>query len=172
MLLKGRDRFVYLSIPQPSLAPGPCTWCVHSKQLENRITQKGWNQELGLLTSNLWWFPWPNFIQFNSPGIYLASLYARPGAIAKDEQEAGCALKKQTAPPGSWALPLSGPAHLLFFWHRKLFSAAFAYLPLIHSSDLSSNVSSSAAPSLTPRWGRSLWYMLLVSPPSLNLASV
>lgn len=66
-------------------------------------------------------FPWQNFIQFNSTGIDLAYLCARPGAIAREEQEAGCALKEQTAPPGSWALPPLGPAHLLFFWRGKLF---------------------------------------------------
>lgn len=36
VLLKGRDHFVYLSIPQLDLATGPCTWRMHRKPLENR----------------------------------------------------------------------------------------------------------------------------------------
>lgn len=76
----------------------------------------------GTPTRSPQYFPWQNFIHFNSTDTDLAYLCARPGAIAREEQEAGCALKEQPAPPGSWALPFLGPAHLLFFWRRKLFS--------------------------------------------------
>lgn len=117
----------------------------------NWIAQNSWKQKLGLLT------PSPpahdafhnkNFIQFNSTDIDLAYPCAKPGAIARDEQEAGCALKEQIVPPESCALPFLGPEHLLFFWHGKALFAAFAYLPPIQPSDLSSNVSYSTAPSL------------------------